>query len=68
MCARIASSAAALERRLGGCGHARWRSVCSIGKGRRGSSTPGVGASWGPLDGRPTGAEPVALRRSFHAA
>eukprot|EP00969_Alexandrium_andersonii_P067299 2969608-Alexandrium_andersonii.AAC.1 len=64
----MAASAAALERRRGGCGHALCRSVCKVGKGSCGIAHPGGGASLELPAGRQPEAEPLALRRSFRAA
>eukprot|EP00969_Alexandrium_andersonii_P290485 12838969-Alexandrium_andersonii.AAC.1 len=64
----MASSAAVLERHFGGWGHALRRSVWSAGKGSGSPASLGAGASLEPRESRPARAEPVALRRSFHAA
>eukprot|EP00969_Alexandrium_andersonii_P263267 11637374-Alexandrium_andersonii.AAC.1 len=65
---RIAASAAARERRRGGCGHALCKSVCRDGKGSCEKARLYEGASLELLEGRQPVAEPLALRRSFHAA
>eukprot|EP00969_Alexandrium_andersonii_P067298 2969607-Alexandrium_andersonii.AAC.1 len=64
----MAASAAALERRRGGCGHALCKSVCKAGKGSCGVARLGGGASLELPAGRQPEAEPLALHRSFHAA